>query len=435
MVGRDLPHHFEAEISVIGSILIDNRVLPKALELISSEDFYDVKNRKLYEICEKLFSDGVPVDVVTVHDALQKEGIFEEIGKEYIKTVIDSVPGTENVLHYANIVKERSFLRSLIAVCDKVSDGCYDCKSDIGDTCVSEIYDVMLKHKKSDAKPFKKLIYESYNEMAMMVNQKKAFTGLSTGFYELDKRLSGLQNSDLILIAARPAMGKTALALNIASNVAFYKKKPVLIFSLEMSKEQLTKRVISYESGIDSRSIRNANITEREFSRFVDSMDALAGAPIYVDDNASVTVSGIFSKAKRMKLEHDIGLVVVDYLQLMNGRKSENRQVEIAEISRSLKILAKELNVPVIAVSQLSRAPESRADARPVLSDLRESGAIEQDADVVMFLYRDEYYRSDSKEPGICEVIIAKHRAGETGSFKLGFLGRYTGFYNLDKEN
>ena len=435
MVGKDLPHHFEAEACVIGSILIDNGVLPKVLEAVVSADFYDLKNRKLFEICEKLFSAGIGVDAVTVYDALEKDGIFTEIGKEYIFDLVKSVPTTENVLHYANIVKERAFFRSLIAVCDKVSDGCYACDGTIGDTCVTDIYDVMLKHRKSDAKPFRKLIYESYNEMAAMVNQKKAFTGLATGFYELDKRLSGLQNSDLILIAARPAMGKTALALNIASNVAFYQRKPVLVFSLEMSKEQLTKRVISYEAGIDSRSIRNANITEREFSRFVDSMDALSGAPIFVDDNASVTVSGIFSKAKRMKLEHDIGLVVVDYLQLMNGRKSENRQVEIAEISRSLKILAKELNVPVIAVSQLSRAPESRADARPVLSDLRESGAIEQDADVVMFLYRDEYYRNDSQEPGICEVMIAKHRAGETGSFKLGFLGRYTGFYNLDKGN
>lgn len=434
MVGRDLPHHFEAEASVVGSILIDNRVLPQVLEVVSSDDFYEIKNRKLFEVFEKLFQRSVPVDAVTVHDELQKEGIFEEIGKEYLLDLINAVPTTKNVMHYANIVKERSFLRSLIAVCDKVSEGCYACQSEIGDTCVTEIYDVMQKHKKSDVKSFKKLIYESYNEMAAMVNQNQAFTGLATGFWELDKRLSGLQNSDLILIAARPAMGKTSFALNIASNVACYQRKPVLVFSLEMSSEQLAQRIISYEAAIDSGSIRNANITEREFSRFMDSMEEIGTAPIFVDDTASLTVSGIFSRAKRMKLEHDIALVVIDYLQLMNGKKSENRQVEIAEISRSLKILAKELNIPVIAVSQLSRAPESRADARPVLSDLRESGAIEQDADVVLFLYRDEYYRNDSKDQGICEVNIAKHRAGETGSFPLGFLGRHTGFYNLDKE-
>ena len=434
MVGRDLPHHFEAEASVIGSVLIDNGILPKVLEVVSNDDFYDIKNRKLFEIFETLFSNSVPVDAVTVHDELQKEGIFEEIGKEYLLDLINAVPTTKNVMHYANIVKERSFLRSLIGVCDAVSDGCYDCRSDIGDECVTKIYDVMLKHKKSEMKTFRNLIYESYNDMAQMVNQKKEFTGLATGFRELDKRLSGLQNSDLILIAARPAMGKTSFALNIASNVALYGKKPVLVFSLEMSKEQLSKRIISYEAGIDSGNIRNANITEGEFARFMDSMEDIAKAPIFVDDTASLTVTGIFSRAKRMKLEHDIALVVIDYLQLMSGRKSENRQVEIAEISRSLKILAKELDIPVIAVSQLSRAPESRADARPVLSDLRESGAIEQDADVVLFLYRDEYYRNDSKDQGICEVNIAKHRAGETGSFPLGFLGRHTGFYNLDKE-
>ncbi len=434
MTGRDLPNHFEAEVSVLGSILIDNRVLPKVLEIVSSEDFYNLKNRKLFEIFEKMFRENVPVDAVTVHDRLQQEGIFEEIGKEYLLTVIESVPSTDNALHYAGIVKERSFYRQLISVCDSVSDGCYNCQKDVGDKAVEQIYDVITKHHKNDAKPFKKLIYESYNELSEMVNQKKQFTGLSTGYHELDERLSGLQNSDLILIAARPAMGKTSFALNIATNVAFYEKKPVLIFSLEMSEEQLAKRIISYEAAIDSRSIRNANITEGEFGRFLDSMDNIAAAPIFVDDNASVSVTGIFSHAKRMKLEYDISLIVIDYLQLMNGRKTENRQVEIAEISRSLKILAKELNIPVIAVSQLSRAPESRSDARPVLSDLRESGAIEQDADVVMFLYRDEYYRSDSKDKGICEVNIAKHRAGETGSFPLGFLGKYTGFYNLDKE-
>lgn len=433
MSGRDLPNHLEAEVSVLGSILIDNSVLPKVLEILSRDDFYHLKNKKLFEICEALFLENVPVDVVTVHDRLHQEEIHDEIDKEYLKMLVESTPSSNNVMHYAGIVKERSFFRSMISVCESVTEGCYSCQKEVSDNAVSQIYDVITTHKKNDAKPFRSLIYESYNELSEMVNQKKKFTGLATGFWELDERLSGLQKSDLILIAARPAMGKTALALNIASHVAFCERKPVLIFSLEMSKEQLTKRMISYEAAVDSGSIRNANITEQEFVRFMDSMERMAKAPIFVDDNASVSITGIFSRAKRMKLEHGISLIVVDYLQLMNGRKSENRQVEIAEISRSLKILAKELDVPVIALSQLSRAPESRADNRPVLSDLRESGAIEQDADVVMFLYRDEYYRSDSKEKGICEVHIAKHRAGDTGSFRLGFLGRYTGFYNLDK--
>ena len=434
MLARDLPHHTEAEVSVIGSILIDNGVLPDILELLSVEDFYDLKVRKLYEISVNLYSSRIPVDTVTVYDALQKEGIWEEIGIDYIKLVIDSVPGTENVLHYANIVKERSFYRQMISLCADISEKCYSCDSNVSESIFSDIFELISKNKSSGIFSFRDMLYDNYKQLEEMVRNKKKFTGISTGFSELDERLSGLQNSDLILIAARPAMGKTSLALNIATNVAIKEKKPVLIFSLEMSHDQLTKRIISYESAIDSHSIRNANISETEFSRFVDSMDAVSNAPIYIDDNASVNVSGIYARAKRLKLEKNVGLVVIDYLQLMNGRKkSENRQVEIAEISRSLKILAKELNVPVIAVSQLSRAPESRADNRPVLSDLRESGAIEQDADVVLMLYRDEYYRADSKDKGVCEVNIAKHRAGGTGTIQLAFHGRYTGFYDFDR--
>lgn len=436
---RDLPYSLEAETAVLGSVIIDRDCLLEVMELISADDFYLEKNKAIYQAISDLFNLNIPVDVVTLYDELTKQGIYEQVGgKEYILDIVNSVPTTENVKHYAQIVADKSHLRKLIALCQEIETAGYDSKGaqEVTELAVQKIFDLVSERDIGGAVHIKPILYQNYNKLAEMMAKRGDVSGIPTGFSELDRRLSGLQPSTLVLIAARPAMGKTSFAINIAQNVAIGQNIPVLIFSLEMSKEELVNRIISSEAKIESEKIRSGEITPEDLNKFLDIMDPLSKAPIYIDDTASITVTELRAKAKRLKLEKGLGLIVIDYLQLMNGRRSESRQVEIAEISRSLKILAKELEVPVIAVSQLSRGPENRADNKPMLSDLRESGAIEQDADVVMFLFREEYYKPETTEKhNIGECIIAKHRAGETGSFDMTWLGKYTSFYDLEKRH
>jgi len=340
-------------------------------------------------------------------------------------------------VHYAKIVADKAHLRRLIIVCQLIEEKSYESQSADGVTelAIQKIFDLVTDRDSDGAVHIKDIITTSYKQLDEMRKNKGNVTGLPTGFTELDNYLSGLQPSTLVLIAARPAMGKTSFAINIAQNIAIKEKKPVLIFSLEMSKEELVNRIVSSEARIDSRKMRSGEVTLEDMERFVDVIPPLSSSPIYIDDTAGITVREIRARAKRLKLEKDIGLIVVDYLQLITGEKAESRLVEITQISRSLKILAKDLSVPVIAVSQLSRGPESRPDKRPVLSDLRDSGAIEQDADVVMFLYRDEYYNKLSEKHNIGECIIAKHRAGKTGDFEMAWIGDYTSFHNLEKRH
>lgn len=437
---RDLPYSAEAETAVLGSILIDNKCINVIMAMLKPESFFLEKNKAIYGCMSDLYNSDTPVDVITVADELKKQGLIEQIGSiEYLYEVIKSVPSALNAENYAKIVVDMAQRRSLIDTCKKIEEDCYDSKdaTAITEYAVQAIFDTVSQNEANGVTHIKKILNQSLNKFSQMIEERKngenSVSGIPTGFLELDKRLSGLQPSTLVLIAARPAMGKTSFAINIAQNVAIKYNKPVLIFSLEMSKEELVNRIISSEAKVESEKIRSGEITEEDFDKILDASPCLEKAPIFIDDTASITITELRAKAKRLKLEHDLGLIVIDYLQLMNGRKSESRQVEIAEISRSLKILAKELQVPVIAVSQLSRSAENRADNKPMLSDLRESGAIEQDADIVMFLYREEYYKKETTEKhNIGECIIAKHRAGETGNFDMTWLGKFTSFYNLE---
>ncbi|MBP3447489.1 MAG: replicative DNA helicase [Clostridia bacterium] len=433
---RDLPYSLEAETAVLGSVIIDKECLLEVMEIISADDFYLEKNKAIYQAITSLFNRNIPVDVITLYDELTAQGIYEQIGgKEYILDVVNSVPSTENVKHYAQIVSDKAQLRKLIGLCQEIETAGYESKGsqEVTEHAVQKIFDLVSEREVSGVTHIKSILYQNYNKMAEMMGRQGGVSGIPTGFSELDRKLSGLHPSTLILIAARPAMGKTSFAINIAQNIAINQNIPVLIFSLEMSKEELVNRIICSEARIESDKMRSGEITPEDMNRFLDVMDPLSKAPIYIDDTASIKVTELRAKAKRLKLEKGLGLIVIDYLQLMNGSRSENRQVEIAEISRSLKILAKELEVPVIAVSQLSRGPESRTDKKPMLSDLRESGAIEQDADVVMLLFREEYYKPETTEKhNIGECIIAKHRAGEVGTFEMTWLGKYTSFYDLE---
>ena len=433
---RDLPYSLEAETAVLGSVIIDKECLLEVMEIISADDFYLEKNKAIYQAITSLFNRNIPVDVITLYDELTAQGIYEQIGgKEYILDVVNSVPSTENVKHYAQIVSDKAQLRKLIGLCQEIETAGYESKGaqEVTEHAVQKIFDLVSEREVRGVTHIKSILYQNYNKMAEMMGRQGGVSGIPTGFSELDRKLSGLHPSTLILIAARPAMGKTSFAINIAQNIAINQNIPVLIFSLEMSKEELVNRIICSEARIESDKMRSGEITPEDMNRFLDVMDPLSKAPIYIDDTASIKVTELRAKAKRLKLEKGLGLIVIDYLQLMNGSRSENRQVEIAEISRSLKILAKELEVPVIAVSQLSRGPESRTDKKPMLSDLRESGAIEQDADVVMLLFREEYYKPETTEKhNIGECIIAKHRAGEVGTFEMTWLGKYTSFYDLE---
>ena len=439
-LGKIPPNDVEAEQAVIGSMLTDRDAVISAIEVLKEEDFYREDNKTIYEAILNLYNRSEPIDIITLKAELTSMGMFDKIGGlEYIVGLPEKVPTTANVEKYISIVKEKSELRRLIKAANEIIEQGYDPTENIDDIMNSaekKIFNIMQDKDQKSYSPIKDVLIDAFTELEQLYNQKQHITGVPTGFIDLDYKTAGLHNSDLILIAARPAMGKSAFALNIATNAALKAKVPAVLFSLEMSKEQMVNRILCSEAMVDSNKVRTGKIDDDDWIKLADTMGDLSEAPIYIDDTPGISINEIRAKCRKLKLEKNIGLVVIDYLQLVQGsskRAQGSREQEISEISRSLKILAKEINVPVIALSQLSRAPEQRPDHRPMLSDLRESGAIEQDADIVMFLYRDDYYNEDSEYKGLAEVIVAKHRAGSTGTVKLVWLGNYTKFANMER--
>ena len=439
-LGKIPPNDVEAEQAVIGSMLTDRDAVISAIEVLKEEDFYREDNKTIYEAILNLYNRSEPIDIITLKAELKSMGMFDKIGGlEYIVGLPEKVPTTANVEKYISIVKEKSELRRLIKAANEIIEQGYDPTENIDDIMNSaekKIFNIMQDKDQKSYSPIKDVLIDAFTELEQLYNQKQHITGVPTGFIDLDYKTAGLHNSDLILIAARPAMGKSAFALNIATNAALKAKVPAVLFSLEMSKEQMVNRILCSEAMVDSNKVRTGKIDDDDWIKLADTMGDLSEAPIYIDDTPGISINEIRAKCRKLKLEKNIGLVVIDYLQLVQGsskRAQGSREQEISEISRSLKILAKEINVPVIALSQLSRAPEQRPDHRPMLSDLRESGAIEQDADIVMFLYRDDYYNEDSEDKGLAEVIVAKHRAGSTGTVKLVWLGNYTKFANMER--
>lgn len=435
-INRIPPNDQEAEQAVLGAMLIDNNATVEVLELLKQDDFYRKDHEIIFSCILELYKSGKPIDILTVKDMLNSRNMLQNVGGiEYLTSLASGVYTVSNVEAYVNIVEGKSVLRKLIQVSNEIIKSGYDDKEDIEiilDNAESKIFEILQKKNTKGSLHIKDILVDSFTKLEELYNNKNSITGVPTGFLELDKKTSGLQKGNLIFIAARPGMGKSSLALNIAQNAAIKNKIPVAIFSLEMTKEELTNRILCAEAMVDSSKIKNGTIEEEDWLKLANSLGPISESPIYIDDTSNLSVMDIRARCRKLKMEHDIGLIIIDYLQLMEGRKSDNRQQEIAEISRSLKILAKELNLPIIALSQLSRAPEQRADHRPILSDLRESGSIEQDADIVMFIYRDDIYNPESEKKNIAELIIAKQRSGSTGSMELLWLGEYTKFVNLD---
>ncbi|PYG89099.1 replicative DNA helicase [Ruminiclostridium sufflavum DSM 19573] len=439
-LGRIPPQSIEAEQSVLGSMLIDKEVVPVVMEILKPEDFYRPDHREIYNVIIELFDRAQPIDLITVSERLKTHGKLELVGGlEYLSNIAIEVPTTANVRHYSKIVEEKAILRRLIKASSDIVDLGFNASEEVSfiiDKAEQSVFDILQKRSSQGFVPIKEVLVDAFNKLEDLYNNKGNITGIPTGFSDLDYKTSGLHNSDLILVAARPAMGKTAFALNLAQNAAVHSHIPVAVFSLEMSKEQLVNRILCSEAMVDSNRMKTGKLEDNDWQKVAKALAPLSEAPIYIDDTPGVSITEIRAKCRRLKLEHNLGLVVIDYLQLMQGsgkKGGDNRQQEISEISRSLKILAKEINVPVICLSQLSRAPEARTDHRPILSDLRESGAIEQDADIVMFLYRDDYYNPETEKKNIAELIIAKHRNGSTGTVELVWLGQYTKFANLEK--
>ena len=438
-LGKVPPHDVEAEQAVLGSMLTDKDAVISAIEVLKEDDFYRTDNKSIYEAIINLYNRAEPIDIITVKAELESLGKFEQVGGlEYLASLPDKVPTTANAMKYIKIVEEKSTLRNLIKTANEIIELGYDPTEDVSDImegAEKKIFNIMQNNDKKSYSPIKDILVDSFTQLEELYNRKQHITGVPSGFTELDYKTAGFHGSDLVLIAARPAMGKSAFALNIVTNAAVRANVPVVIFSLEMSKEQMVNRILCSEAMVDSNKVRTGKLEEDDWTKLAGSIGPLSDAEIYIDDTPGISVMEIRAKCRKLKLEKNIGMVVIDYLQLVQGsnRRNGSREQEISEISRSLKILAKELNVPVIALSQLSRAVEQRPDHRPMLSDLRESGAIEQDADIVMFLYRDDYYNKDSEKKDIAEVIIAKHRGGSLGTIELLWLGNYTKFVNLEK--
>ena len=438
-IGKVPPHDIEAEQAVIGSMLTDNDAVVASAEKLKDNDFYREDNRAIYTAMMNLYSRAEPIDLITVKAELESMGKFEQVGGyEYLSQLPEKVPTTANAAKYIKIVEEKSTLRNLIKTANEIIELGYDPTEELEDImegAEKRIFNIMQDKNQKGYAAIKDVLVESFTQLEELYNRKQHITGVPSGFADLDYRTAGFHGSELILIAARPAMGKSAFALNIATNAAVRAKTPVAIFSLEMSKEQMVNRILCSEAMVDSNKVRTGKLEEGDWGKLAETIGPLSEAEIYIDDTPGISITEIRAKCRKLKIEKEIGMVVIDYLQLIQGTNKRNgsREQEISEISRSLKILAKELNVPVIALSQLSRAVEQRPDHRPMLSDLRESGAIEQDADIVMFLYRDDYYNEDSDKKNIAEVIIAKHRGGSTGTVDLGWFGTYTKFVNLEK--
>lgn len=434
---RILPHSIEAEQSVIGSMLIGRDAIVTASEVLTGEDFYNRQYGILFETMVELNDEGSPVDLVTLQNRLREKDVPPEVSSlEFIRDLLSVESTSANIKTYANIVAEKSMLRRLIRLNEEIANTCYAGKErleDILEDTEKRVFQLVQKRTAEDFVPIRQVVMNAMDRIEMASKNKGGVTGVPTGFVDLDYRTAGMQPSDLILIAARPSMGKTAFALNIAQYVAFKKNLPVAIFSLEMSKEQLVNRMFSLESGVDAQKLRTGQLNDQEWERLIESAGVIGKSNLIIDDTPGISISELRSKCRKYKLEQNLSMIIIDYLQLMTGSgRNDSKQQEISDISRALKSIARELNVPVIALSQLSRAVEQRPDHRPMLSDLRESGAIEQDADVVMFIYRDEYYHPDTEKAGISEIIIGKQRNGPVGTVELAWLPEYTKFANLE---
>ncbi len=437
-IKRVLPHSAEAEQSVIGSMIMDRDAIVAASEVITGIDFYEKQYSILFETMVELYNEGKPVDLVTLQDRLKEKDVPPQVcSLEFIRDLVTSVPTSANVKYYAQIVHEKAVLRRLIKVAEETANECYLDKErldEILEKTEKQIFNIVQNRGTKEFTDIKDVVLRSIDSIEAAAKNQGSVTGVATGFYDLDYKTAGLQPSDLVLIAARPSMGKTAFVLNIAEYVALKSNITTVIFSLEMSQDQLVKRILAMNSRVDSQAIRTGSLSGEDWASLMESARIIGNSNLVIDDTSAISVSELRSKCRKLKLEKNLGLVVIDYLQLMSGsKKSESRQQEISEISRSLKSLAREINVPVVALSQLSRAVEQRPDKRPMLSDLRESGAIEQDADVVMFIYRDDYYNRDTEEPGVSEIIIGKQRNGPTGTVKLAWQAQYTKFANLER--
>lgn len=438
LIKRVMPHSVEAEQSVIGAMLMDQEAISVAMELLTGEDFYQRQYGMLFDAMAELYGEGKPVDLITLQNRLKEKDVPPEISSlEFIRDLITAVPTSANVRYYAQIVQEKALMRRLIKVNEDIANTCYAGKEkvdDIMENAEKQIFQVLQKKSTDDFVPIKDVVLKALDKIELASRNKGSVTGLATGFIDLDYKTSGFQPSDLILIAARPSMGKTAFVLNIAEYMAFRNDLTVAVFSLEMSKEQLVNRLFSLESRVDAQLLRNGNLSDTDWANLIEGAGIIGRSHLIIDDTPGISVAELRTKCRKYKLEHNLDIVMIDYLQLMQGsKKTESRQQEISDISRSLKEIARELQVPVVALSQLSRAVEQRPDHRPMLSDLRESGAIEQDADVVMFLYRDDYYNKDTDRKDVAEVIIAKQRNGPIGTVELAWLPRYTKFANMKK--
>ncbi len=441
LIKRVMPHSIEAEQSVIGAMLMDKDAILAVSEMISGQDFYQNAYGVIFDSIVEMFNEGKQIDLVSLKERLKEKDVPPEIASlEFMRDILDIVSTSVNVRQHAEIVSDKSMMRRLIRLNEQIANTCYAGKEPLPvilENTEKSVFELLQRRNSGEFVPIKQVVLNALERIEKAAKSKGVVTGIPTGFIDLDYKLSGLQPSDLILVAARPSMGKTAFVLNIAQYVAFKKEKGVAIFSLEMSKEQLVNRLFALESQVDSQALRTGNLKDSDWEKLIEGAGIIGKSNLIIDDTPGISVSELRSKCRKYKLEHDIQLIIIDYLQLMSGSaggRSESRQQEISEISRSLKALARELNVPVIALSQLSRAVEARPDKHPMLSDLRESGAIEQDADVVMFIYRDEYYNRDSEKKKQAEIMIAKQRNGPIGTVDLAWLADYTKFANLSRQ-
>jgi len=439
LIKRVLPHSIEAEQSVIGSMLMDREAIISASEIVTAADFYQHQYGVMFEAMVELFNEGKPVDLITLQNRLKEKDIPPEVSSlEVVRDIITTVPTSANVKSYATIVREKAVLRRLIKINEEIANTCYVGKEPLeqilGQT-EKRIFDLLQSRNSGEFVPIRQVALNVLEKIELAAKNQGTVTGIPTGFIDLDYKTSGMQPSDFVLIAARPSMGKTAFVLNLVDHAAVKKNLPCMVFSLEMSKEQLVNRMLAMESNVDSQKLRTGRLADSDWDAIVEGIGVIGNSRLVIDDTPGISIMELRSKCRKVKLEYGLSMIIIDYLQLMSGsgKSGENRQQEISEISRSLKALAREMNAPVIALSQLSRACETRTDHRPMLSDLRESGAIEQDADVVMFLYRDDYYNKDTDRPNIAEVIIAKQRNGPIGSVDLGWQPQYTRFVNLER--
>lgn len=439
VTGKMQPNDIIAEQAVLGSMLKDQEAVTSAIEVLKIDDFYRNDHKEIFGAMYDIYNSGGNIDMVTVQNELTIRGVSEKVGGlAYLSTIMDSVPTTSNIESYVKIVEEKATIRGLIKSANDILKMGYsgtENADNVVEQAEKSIFNVLQNRNSRGYNSLKEILMLSFDKLEDMFKNKRKLAGTESGFIDLDKKISGLKPTELLIIAARPAMGKTSFVLNVATSVAMKSKVPVMVFSLEMGKEQMTNRILCSESEVDSMKFQNADLNNDEWLKLGEASSKLADIPLYIDDTPGLSSVELRAKCRKAKLEKNIGLVIIDYLQLMEAKtKSPSRQQEISEISRSLKILAKELNVPVIALSQLSRATESRTDHKPMLSDLRESGAIEQDADIVMFLHREDYYNPETEKKNIAEVIIAKNRSGSTGTVELAWIGQYTKFGNLYKE-